>query len=184
VTANAANYATKQGDDLSFIQDTIAPECKWLATTINKQLLSPMGLRLQFKPDSLSIMQEDEEQRAQSFKTLVDGGLSKAYVLWLLGYQTEGLPEGIEPFEEKPEPPPMLPVPIAQPMPQPNGNGNGGDNQERIEETRRFLRWAKKRAKPDPEQFESVILSHAEKLALLGDGDADDAPFLGWQGYP
>jgi hypothetical protein len=158
-----------------------------------------MGLRLQFKPDSLSIMQEDEEQRANSLKTLVDAGMSLEMALDILGYD---LPEGIELREPKPEPPAVLPMPIAQPTPQPNGNGNGGDNQERIEETRRylqertdetgrFLRWARKRSSPDPEQFESVILSYEDKLKLLtkdaleGDADGDDAPFpTDWQGYP
>ena len=76
VTANAANYATKQGDDLSFIQDTIAPECRWLAAVINKQLLGPMGLRLVFKPEALPMMQEDETQRASSLKMLVEAGMS------------------------------------------------------------------------------------------------------------
>jgi hypothetical protein len=180
VTANAANYATKQGDDLSFITDTIAPECRWLAATINKQLLNDMGLRLQFKPDALSIMQEDEEQRAQSLKTLVDAGMSLEMALEILGYD---LPEGIELREPKPEPPVMLPMPVPQ-MPQPNGN-SGGMDQEQIEETRRFLRWAKKRANPDVEAFESMVLSHDQKLALLEDGAADDAPFhVGWEGYP
>jgi HK97 family phage portal protein len=178
VTANAANYATKQGDDLSFIQDTVSPECRWIAAAINKQLLSPMGLRLAFKPDSLSIMQEDEEQRAQSLKTLVDAGMSLEMALDILGYD---LPEGIDLREPKPEPPPMLPIPQAMPMP----NGNGGMmDQERMEEERRFLRWAKKRTNPDVEQYESVVLSHSDKLALLEDGHAGDAPFLGWESYP
>jgi len=74
-TANAANYATKQGDDLMFIQDTIAPECRWIASVINRQLLGPMGLSLRFLPETLPIMQEDEAARAQSLKALVEAGL-------------------------------------------------------------------------------------------------------------
>ena len=193
LTANAANFATKQSDDLSFIQDTIAPECRWLAAAINKQLLGPMGLRLEFRPDELSIMQEDEEQRAGSLKTLVDAGISLEMALEILGYD---LPDGIELREKvNATPPQLLPFvaatttgqlqPVGQPPP---------DNDERIEETRRFLRWAKRRAHPDPEQYESVILSHDDKIALLEDANGDDAPFRhnhesggevpGWDNYP
>ncbi len=169
VTANAANFATKQGDDLSFIQDTISPECRMIASAINRQLLGPMGLRLQFKPDELSVMQEDEAARAASLNQLVQAGMSLEMALAVLGYD---LPDGVE----LREPPPPQPA------------GNAPDAAERLQETARFVRWARKRANPDPEQFESVILSHAEKVALLGDGVADDAPFRSgdhdWQGYP
>lgn len=180
LTANAANFATKQGDDLSFIQDTIAPECKWIAAVINKQLLGPMGLRLVFKPDELAIMQEDETQRANSLKMLVEAGMSLEMALAVLGYD---LPEGIELREPKAETPPQL-MPFTGQQPPAAVPEDG----ERIEETRRFTRWAKKRANPDPDQFESVILSTAEKRALLGLEDAAgaDAPFRGWsdESYP
>jgi hypothetical protein len=172
VTANAANYATKQGDDLSFIQDTIAPECKWIAAVVNRQLLGPMGLRLAFKPDELAVMQEDETQRANSLKLLVDAGMSLEMALAVLGYD---LPEGIELREPKAETPAQLMPFTGQPQPVPAGPEDG----ERIEETRRFMRWAKKRTNPDPDQFESMVLSTAEKRALLGLEDAAgaDAPF-------
>ena len=86
VTANAANYATAQSDALAFIQDTVAPECKWLAQQINRQLLGPMGLRLVFTPDTLPIMQEDETQRAGSLKMLVEAGMGLEMALAVLGY--------------------------------------------------------------------------------------------------
>lgn len=185
LTANAANYATKQGDDLSFIQDTIAPECRWIASVINRQLLGPMGLRLAFKPDELSIMQEDETARANSLKLLVDAGMSLEMAVAVLGYD---LPDNIELREPAAATPPqLLPFtgqePGQQPPPPP-------DDGERVEETRRFVRWAKRRDNPDPAQFESVVLSAAEKVALLEAAVADDAPFrdghapLDWQGYP
>lgn len=173
VTANAANYATKQGDDLSFIQDTIVPECRWLAGEINRQLLGPMGLQLVFKPDTLPVMQEDEAQRAQSLKALVEAGMSLEMALEVLGYD---LPDRIELRE------PAVAV-SSELMVLPDDN-------ERIEETRRFVRWARKRGNPDPKQFESVILSHEAKVALLEDAVSGDAPFRrsgeerDWQSYP
>ena len=174
VANNAANFATKQGDDFSFIQDTIAPECRWIASVSNRQLLAPMGLRLRFKPESLSIMQEDEEQRAGSLKALVEAGVSLEMALDILGYD---LPDGIELREPAaPTPPPLLPF-TGQTATVPTP-----DN-ERIDVTRRFLRWARKRHSPDPEQFESMVLCHADKVALLDDlqgaADSDDAPFCG-----
>lgn len=180
VTANAANYATKQSDDLSFIQDTIAPECRWLAAVINRQLLGPMGLQLVFKPDTLPVMQEDEAQRAQSLKALVEAGMSLEMALEVLGYD---LPKGIELREPVVTPAAAMPSPGPQLQP-------AVDDTERIAETRRFLRWARKRPNADPEQFESVILSAEAKVALLEDAIGDDAPFRDgddsrdWEGYP
>lgn len=181
VTANAANFATAQQDALGFIQDTIAPECRWIAAEINRQLLGPMGLSLVFMPDSLPIMQEDEAQRAQSLKALVEAGLSLEAALDILGYD---LPDGIELREPVAATPPQLLPFTGQAQPAPVA----ADNDGRIDETRRFLRWARKRANPDPEQFESVLLSAGDKELLLsevkGGADSDDAPFRDWQGYP
>lgn len=179
VTANAANFATKQGDDLSFIQDTIAPECKWIASVINRQLLRPMGLQFRFKPDELSVMQEDEAQRAQSLKTLVEAGMSLEMATTILGYD---LPDDMELREPAAATPPQLMPFTGQ---QPIAADPPDVDDERDEEEKRFRRWAKKRARPDPEQFESMVLSHADKVALLEAALADDAPFQGdWQGYP
>lgn len=177
VTANAANFATANQDARSFIQDTIAPECRWIAATINRQLLGPMGLRLEFKPDELPVMQEDEANRAASLNQLVQAGMSLEMAVAVLGYD---LPDGYELREPVAAAPPQL-MPFTgqgQPAPAP-------DDTERIEETRRFMRWAKRRNNPDPDMFESVVLSHEAKLALLEGGAADDAPFRNdWQGYP
>ena len=186
VTANAANFATANQDARAFIQDTIAPECRWLATVINRQLLGPMGLRLEFKPDELPVMQEDEAARAASLNQLVQAGMGLEMALAVLGYD---LPDGIELRDSESSrstPPQLLPF-TGQPQPA----GNVPDDTERIEETRRFVRWAKRRATPDPDQFESMVLSRADKLAILGGADSDDAPFRAsssgahdWQGYP
>lgn len=180
VTANAANYATKHGDDLSFIQDTIEPECRLIAAAVNRQLLGPMGLRLQFKPDELSVMQEDEASRAASLNQLVQAGMSLEMAVAVLGYD---LPDDIELREPAAATPPQLmPFTGQQPLPQPAADD--ADTTERLQETARFVRWARKRSAPAPEQFESVILSHADKVALLEAADSDDAPFHGWESYP
>lgn len=170
-TANAANYATANQDARAFIQDTIAPECNWIASVINRQLLGPMGLRLEFRVEELPIMQEDEAARAASLNQLVQAGMSLEMATAVLGYD---LPDGYE-----------LREPVVQTPPTALLTGATPDTAERIEETRRFMRWARKRANPDPEQFESMVLSHGDKVALLVEAAvADDAPFHGWQDYP
>ena len=152
VTANAANYATANSDALAFIQDTIAPECRWLAQVVNRQLLGPMGLSLRFLPEMLPIMQEDEAARAQSLKALREAGVSLEAALDILGYD---LPEGVELREPAAATPPQLLPFTGQQQPTPTAADEG----ERIEETRRFLRWARKRAHPDPEQNDQQVLS-------------------------
>ena len=183
VTANAANYATANSDALAFVQDTVVPECRWLASAINRQLLGPMGLSLRFLPEMLPIMQEDEAARAQSLKALVEAGLALEVALDILGYD---LPEGVELREPAAVTPPADRSPL-WPFTGQQPATVAADEGERIEETRRFLRWAKRRDNPDPDQFESLVLSREAKLALLEDGRADDAPFRGagdWSDYP
>lgn len=189
VTANAANYATKAGDDRSFIADTIAPECRWIETIINRQLLEPAGLSLRFMPEALPVMQEDEAARAQSLKTLVDAGMSLEMAIAVLGYD---LPEGIELREPVAATPPQL-MPFTGQRPAASGDVDDDRDEARVAETRRFVRWARKRPNADGSAFESDILSDDDKAALLAelreDGAADDAPFrndieLGWESYP
>lgn len=60
---------------------------------------------------------------------------------------------------------------------------------EREAEERRFRTWAKKRKNPDPDKFNSDILSDADKAAILVElqegGAAEDAPFpVAWSHYP
>lgn len=160
VTANAANYATANADALAFVRDTVVPECRLVAAAINNQLLAGSGLRLVFRPESLSIMQEDEERRAASLKTLVDAGMSLEMALEILGYD---LPAGVE-----------LREPVAA-MPMPD------DFTGRAEETRRFTRWIKARPGADVDRFKSDVLSHEEKAAIREGVTGAGAPF---QGYP
>ena len=184
ITANAANYATKESDDRMFITDTVAPACRWLETVINRQLLEPMGLTLQFMPEELSVMQEDEASRASSLNLLVSAGMSLEMAVAVLGYD---LPDDIELREPVAETPPQLLPFTGQPV-----AADNDDDDRRMAETRRFVRWARKRKAADPAAFQSDVLTLDERTALLADlqedGDtADDAPFpvaLDWESYP
>ena len=163
VTANAANFATANQDARSFVTDTMIPETRWIGAELNRQIFAPMGLQFDFQPEALAIMQDDEAQRAASHEALVRAGMSLEAAVRVLGYD---LPEDV--------PLRGVAAPSASVPPQ-------FQNDDVEAERRRFTRWAKRRRNPDVDDFDSDLLSRSDKLALLGGGDADDAPF---QGYP
>lgn len=64
--ANSANYATAKEEKATWYENDIIPLCNWLAYEYNRQIFEPMGLRLEFKPETLDPQQEDETERAQA----------------------------------------------------------------------------------------------------------------------
>lgn len=78
-------------DDVHFYEKTIIPQCQMIADVLNEQLLKPLGLHWEFLPESLDVFQEDENQRAEAFKTYTDAGLPLALVGDMLGIE---LPAG------------------------------------------------------------------------------------------
>lgn len=83
---DAANFATAKEHKQSFILDTIAPECEMIQEVANEQLFQLYGLKLEFRPQDLDILQEDEEQRAGSLASLVSSGMPLKLALEVLGY--------------------------------------------------------------------------------------------------
>jgi len=182
VLSNAANFATAEVDEMGFFTRCIIPECIRIQQTLNEQLFTPLGLRFQFKPQELSIMQEDEEQRSMSLLHYVQAGVPLPVALDVLGVH---LPDDVDPStwaapaepEPEPEADPMAAFGLAA----------------RTQEIERFKRWAKRRMGNkafDPDAFESSILDSWQKAALVSQlregGDADDAffPVTGWENYP
>jgi len=170
--ANAANYATAQADRRNFYELTIIPEADLVARTINEQLLTPLGLSLVFRPEAMTIFQEDESARAQAFASYTGGGLKPSIAAQLLGIT---LPEGIEYDDLDPEP--VAPV-IEQPgtdtptlpatVTPEEDDGAEDDADAKRAEVDRLKRWAAKRANPDVAKFVSDLLSHEEKLHAIG----------------
>lgn len=78
-------------DEKHFYEKTVVPECQLVAEAINEQMLAPLGLRLEFLPDSLDVFQEDENQRAAAFASYVGAGLPVDLVAEMLGLE---LPPG------------------------------------------------------------------------------------------
>jgi len=88
--SNAANFATSRTDDYHFYDKTIVPECDFVARVLNEQVFDPLGYRLRFKPETLDIFQEDENERAASLEKLVnvlDRGPIVGVAMSILGYE-------------------------------------------------------------------------------------------------
>jgi len=114
--SNAANYATAQADRKNWYQNTVVPECNFIAGTINAQLLGQVGMRLEFRPETLDEFQEEETQRAAAWKTYVDGGMKRDIAAQVVGIEPPPGVEYDEMFEN--DDIPELPAPAATPAPQ------------------------------------------------------------------
>lgn len=118
--SNAANYATAEVEDRQFYDKTIVPEAMWLAEVLNTQVFEALGLRLEFRPETLDCYQEDETNRAQAFKTYTDAGIKKSIAGRMVGLE---LPPGVEwdDLDEKEEAPVGMPGMPPQPGVTPPG---------------------------------------------------------------
>jgi hypothetical protein len=176
VTANAANFATKQSDDVMFIEDTILPEIGWIYEVVNEQVL-PDGFRIVALPERLRIMQQDEHERAGAFASYVGNGMSIEAAIAILGID---VPEGIEVSKPVANTPPQL-MPFTGQQTQ-TEEEDGGDTRpqsldnsraidilellDKRDEAERFKRWLKNRDSFDVAEFASDILSDEEKTQL------------------
>jgi len=192
VMADAANYATAQQDEVNFLEYTILPSAHLIEDVVNAQLLAPLGLSLQFQPETMDAFQEDETQRAQSLVHLRSAGMPMETALAVLGYE---IPEGL-PIEEEIEP---LPEPGQPPEPEEADEAPNGNGEERAD----MKRWERKALKAlaagkgadVPFDSEHIPPERAEQIAyLLAMAETDEEvqaafepfPFrLDWQGsYP
>lgn len=64
------NYATAKEYRLGLYQDTVEPRGEWICEQLNRQVFTPMGLKIRLAFEELDIYQEDENQKAQSVQTL------------------------------------------------------------------------------------------------------------------
>jgi HK97 family phage portal protein len=204
LAANAANFATAQQDEINFLNNCIIPETKLIERHLNRQLFGPTALRFRFEPERLSAMQEDEEQRASSYATYVNAQMRPSIAAQLVGLN---LPDGVtydmldadiaaeqelqrmqsEATIARLNAPPQ----VVQPAQITDQSSAAANQQKRLDEERRLLRWAKGKKSPDVDRFDSAILSREEKMLALGiegDADGEDAPFpdhvAGWSNYP
>jgi hypothetical protein len=80
-----------QQDEAHFYSKTVVPECGFIAGVLNEQLWQPLGLRMEFKPETLDVFQADENERAAAFGVYVTAGLPVELVGEMLGLE---LPDG------------------------------------------------------------------------------------------
>ena len=185
--SNAANFATSVQDETNFYNTTIIPEARLIQRQLNRQLFEPMGYRFEFRPNELSVFQEDEKNRSAAVEGYVRAGMKLSVAAEILGVD---MPAGMKYTDldpEEPEPTPV--VPPTSNMPVLNQTVPPGQeatpDPERQAEIRRFRAWAKRRAHPDPAKFASDLLSDADKRAFLDElpGAATaQYPFRTWHG--
>lgn len=70
--ANSANYATAKEEKATWFDSDIIPLSTWMAYEYNRQEFEPMGLYLEFRPETLDPQQEDETERAQAVNSFMD----------------------------------------------------------------------------------------------------------------
>jgi len=70
--ANSANYSTAKEEKATWYENDIIPLCNWLAYGYNKQVFEPLGLRLEFRPETIDAQQEDETERASAVSAFMD----------------------------------------------------------------------------------------------------------------
>ena len=131
--SNAANYATAERDKLNWYEDFVVPEAEFIAAELNKQLFGPLWLTLVFKPETLDIFQEDEEQRAGAMTVFMDAiikaeTLEMAQALFII-YGIEVSDEAMALIEQyynkKQNEMVTQPIQLSQPQPS-NGRATSG----------------------------------------------------------
>lgn len=182
VLSNAATYATANADRLNLYDLTVIPQANQVARQINRQLLEPLGYRLQFRPEEMSLYQADEQARSQSYSHYISAGMRPSIAGEMLGL---ALPDGVEyaALDEKfdwPEPEADR-VDETERMDGAQGEDTEPDLEERQEEAKRLRRWLKKRPGADVASFKSALLTDAEKALIAASLD-DDAPGLAGAG--
>jgi HK97 family phage portal protein len=98
--SSAANYATARQDDLHFMGKTVRNEARFIQDVWNEQLFAPLGLRWEFRFESMEIFQEEEVERSAAYVNLVRGKTPPVLAMQILGYD---LPANMtwEEFEAK-----------------------------------------------------------------------------------
>lgn len=88
------NYATAQARERQYYTQVIVPDARVIQTSINDQILHPLGVHLEFEPQRLEIFQTDEAERASSlsqlfsvFKEAVSAPVALQLSSEILGYQ-------------------------------------------------------------------------------------------------
>lgn len=83
---SAANYATAKQHEMDFYTSVIVPQSLKIQSVFNAQIFSDFGMRLKFLPETLSVFQQDEAERAKALQLLVSSGMQLSVASQVLGY--------------------------------------------------------------------------------------------------
>ena len=85
-STSGANRSISDNERRSFLQDTIIPRTKFYERILNP-FLKEFGQRIEFVPQELSEMQENEKLRSAALKDMTDSGIPLLAALDMLGYE-------------------------------------------------------------------------------------------------
>lgn len=161
--SDAANYATAIEAKRSFVM-SVGSRLSYIAETVNNDDdFKAAGYEMIVRVEDHTAMKEDEAQRASAFQSYVNGGFEPEAAAYLVGITLNDFPAGLEVFKE-PEPTPPALVPFAG---QNNPPATPENNEEAAAEEKSYRRWLKKRANPNPDDFDASYLSDEEKIIIL-----------------
>lgn len=190
--SNAANFAVSQQDELNFYNQTVIPQAQLQQENWNEQLFAPMGYRLEFRPNEMSIFQEDEEQRAGSLLQLTQAmaAVPREELLLamdILGYDlTDEQRAMLEREPENPEPAPVVVTTPAVQSEYTNGNGTGEAHMQKwLKKSLKAHKAGRSAAVP----FESDAIPAGASGAISGAlsqarTEAEIREAFAWEGYP
>ncbi|MGH2359759.1 MAG: phage portal protein [bacterium] len=89
ILEDAANFATARTHRKSFYVETIIPEANLVQAELNRQVFRPEGLRFEFLPEQLQVMQEEEAERSLALSQLVSAGVPLLVAMNILGFYVD-----------------------------------------------------------------------------------------------
>jgi hypothetical protein len=159
---DAANYATAAEHRLGFWSETVRARIPLFEQVINRQFLAKTKYRIEFKPDEMDVFQEDESDRAGSLNSLTLAGVPLRVAMEILGYDLTEEQWATIPDRAARRPP--VTAPDAAP--------SGEQQQQMVEELRRWERLALKRMREGkPEKmlaFQTSVIPGALRGSLEG----------------
>lgn len=157
LSAASANYATAQIERRIYTEDTLIPRCRMYEQHLN-EFLESVGQRIEFCPEELPEMQEDETTRAASLKTLVDAGMPLRAAIDILGYDLSETAEAELDKAEKEKEATPTPQPPTTPDNAPQSNGNAPTSEDVTQDDEEDTPTMPGAAKSDLEKWERKAL--------------------------
>lgn len=91
--SQAANYATAMEDSRNFLDKTCLPQFQFICEEMNRQIFTPLGLRMVDRAESMDEFKADEHAQAESLSLYAQAGMPLSIAAEMLGLE---LPTDIE----------------------------------------------------------------------------------------